>query len=202
MREKERDADIEEGGRRQRESGVKRGRKFSSVAGRWVSRRRKKVEMIKMNSTETRPFHGIFFHSILRKACRDWRSMIFRSFLYNVNGDRSTREAVPRIEEAWICRGSLWQRIRGFILKLTKNGTWYASHNAIFWWNADKETLPRSIATRFTPAHRSFSPALANSLQSTLLIDFQFDGTILQSYSTVFLKLYSTTNCLSGKWNI
>lgn len=105
-------------------------------------------------------FTAFFFHSILRKASRDWRSMIFRSFLYNVNGDRSTREAVPRIEEVWICRGSLWQRIREFILKLTKNGTWYASHNAIFWWNADKETLPRSIATRLTPAHRSFSPAL------------------------------------------
>lgn len=92
--------------------------------------------------------------------------MIFRSSLSPsrwMGIDRRGGKPVPGIEEAWICRGRLWERIRGFILKLTKNSTWYASHNAIFWWNADR----RKRRSPFPPppdlsadAIDSFSPAL------------------------------------------
>lgn len=108
--------------------------------------------------------------------------------------------------------GKLFRGLRkhGFVVAACGSGSADSS------WNWRRMALDTRLTTPFsdeTPtrkrcrglsrhAHRSFSPALANSLQSTLLIDFQFDGTILQSYSTVFLKLYSTINCLSDKWNI
>lgn len=61
--------------------------------------------MIKMNSTETRPFHGIFFHSILRKASPSLAFDDISVVSPLLSGDRSTmEEAVLGIEEAWICR--------------------------------------------------------------------------------------------------
>ena len=93
-----------------------------------------------MNSTETSSrFTGIslffsfflfvfffpFLHGILREVF-PWLAFDDISVvpLLVVNEDRSRREAGSAgIQEAWICRGCLRERIRGFILKLTKNST-------------------------------------------------------------------------------